>query len=124
MAANVLDVGPVSGSQRDAWLDAADILCVPSAAESFGLVVSEAWSTATPVVTSDIPVLRERVTESGGGVVTSREPPALADAIHMLLADTRLRLEMGQAGYEHWRQTCSLESVAAWHQAAYARLLT
>ena len=123
-AANVLDVGPVSAPQRDAWLDAADILCVPSAAESFGLVVSEAWSAGTPVVTSDIPVLHERVTEAGGGLVSSREPPALADAIHTLLANSRLRLEMGQAGYEHWRQTCSVASVADWHRAAYARLLT
>jgi glycosyltransferase involved in cell wall biosynthesis len=60
---------------------------LPSAYESFGLVIAEAWSAGTPVVTSDVPVLAERVAESGGGVTAAREPAALASALAGLLAD-------------------------------------
>ena len=103
--ANVFDVGAVTDAQRDAWLDAADVLCLPSSAESFGLAISERWSAGVQVVTSDIPVLRERVTESGGGIVSGREPAALAHAVRSLIDDTQLRRQMGQAGHEHWQRT-------------------
>lgn len=120
---NVLDVGEVTDTERDAWLRAADVVCLPSSQESFGLAVSEAWSVGTPVVTSDIPVLRERVAASGGGIATSTEPAALADALLTLLADAPLRRQMGAAGRAYWERAESPESVAAWHKAAYTRLL-
>jgi hypothetical protein len=37
-----------------------------------------AWSAATPVVTSDIAVLKERVEEAGGGLSASSDPRILA----------------------------------------------
>jgi glycosyltransferase involved in cell wall biosynthesis len=119
---NVLDVGAVSDVERSAWLGAADVVCLPSAQESFGLAVSEAWSVQTPVVTSDIPVLRERTARSGGGIATSTEPAALADALETLLGDEALRRRMGAAGHAWWKEHESPESVAAWHRATYADL--
>ena len=119
----IVDVGAVSEEDRNAWLHAADIVCLPSSDESFGLVVSEAWSLGVPVVTSDIPVLKERVTASGGGIATSVDPPALAAALERLVSDADLRRQMGRRGHEHWQRTESPESVAAWHRAAYAELL-
>lgn len=119
----IVDVGAVSEDDRNAWLHAADVVCLPSSDESYGLVVSEAWSLGVPVVTSDIPVLRERVAASGGGIATSVDPPALAAALHRLVSDAELRRRMGQAGRVHWERTESPESVAAWHRASYVRLL-
>lgn len=121
-APNVIDVGATSEDERNAWLHAADVLCMPSTQESFGLVVSEAWTVRVPVVTSDIPVLRERVNEAGGGIAAAAKPAPLADAIGRLLADPGLRRTMGAAGYAHWRRTASPARVAAWHQAVYAEL--
>jgi len=117
---NVLDVGEVTAAERDAWLRAADVVCLPSSQESFGLAVSEAWSVGTPVVTSDIPVLRERTERSGGGIAASTEPAALADALDALLGDASLRRRMGAAGHAYWQEHESPESVAAWHRDAYA----
>src|SRR4051812_32383236 len=47
------DVGRVDQTEKAAWLQAADLVCLPSAKESFGLVVAEAWSARTPVLVSD-----------------------------------------------------------------------
>jgi glycosyltransferase involved in cell wall biosynthesis len=119
---NVLDVGEVDERERDAWLDAADLLCLPSSAESFGMVISEAWSAGVPVVTSDLPVLRERMKDSGAGLAVSRDPHHLAEAIAELLGDDALRREMGRAGHAHWKRTLSPDAIARWHASAYNRL--
>jgi glycosyltransferase involved in cell wall biosynthesis len=105
---NVIDVGFVDEAERDRWLDAADLVCLPSSAESFGLAVSDAWSAGIPVVTSDIPVLRERVMAASGGLAVTAEPGPLADAIISLLEDDALRRSMGNAGQRHWSETSTI----------------
>ncbi len=122
-APNILDVGEVDDDTRDAWYDAADILVLPSAFESWGLVVSEAWSASTAVVTSDIPVLRERVEDSGGGLAVPRDPAVLATALGSLIDDPDRRRAMGAAGRQVWEQQLAPASVARWHHAAYERLI-
>jgi glycosyltransferase involved in cell wall biosynthesis len=120
---NVLDVGAVDDAQRDAWLDAADIVCLPSSNESWGLAVSEGWSVGAPVVTSDIPILRGRVEEVGGGLAVPPRPRELAAALLTLLRDDQMRATMGRAGHEHYRRRLSDAAFAAWHEEAYGRLL-
>jgi glycosyltransferase involved in cell wall biosynthesis len=57
----------------------ADVLCLPSLSEGFGLPVLEAMACGTPVVVSDRGSLPEVV--AGGGVVV---PPTLEDIFHGL----------------------------------------
>jgi glycosyltransferase involved in cell wall biosynthesis len=115
----LIDVGPVSDAERTLWLARANLLCLPSISESFGLVVSEAWSQSTPVVVSDIPVLRELVESSGGGLLAQRDAPAMAAAIGSLLDDPQRARTMGAAGREYWRQSLEPDAVAARHVAIY-----
>lgn len=119
----VLDVGRVQDAERSRWLARASMLCLPSAGESFGLVVPEAWSCGVPAVVSDIPVLKELVTESGGGLAAAREPAALAGAIVALLDDPARAQAMGEAGRRYWCENLTPEAVAARHLAIYERLL-
>jgi glycosyltransferase involved in cell wall biosynthesis len=119
----VLDVGRVSDAERASWLKRATLLCLPSISESFGMVVAEAWSQGLPVVVSDIPVLRELVTVSGGGLVGGNDPGALADAIGRLLADPAALRAAGEAGREYWRTQLTPGAVAARHLEAYERLV-
>jgi glycosyltransferase involved in cell wall biosynthesis len=118
----VLDVGRVSDTERGRWLARADLLCLPSQSESFGLVVPEAWSQGVPVVVSDIPVLRELVTASGGGVVAAPEPEAFAEAIGSLLAEPALARSMGRAGYDYWERNLIPAAVAGRHLEIYERI--
>jgi glycosyltransferase involved in cell wall biosynthesis len=119
----LLDVGRVSDAERAAWLGRATVLCLPSSGESFGLVVAEAWSARVPAVVSDIPVLRELVEESGGGVLAARDPRALAEAVLSLLDDPLLARRLGDAGHEYWRRNFRPLAVAERHLAIYERLL-
>jgi len=119
---NVLDVGVVGDEERDAWLDASDVVCLPSSSESYGLTISEAWSAHKPVVTSDLPVLKERVESVGAGLAVAKTPAALADAIATLLADVSLSKKFGEAGYQYWEQTSTPERYAEWHLAEYRRV--
>jgi glycosyltransferase involved in cell wall biosynthesis len=119
---NVLDVGVVGDEERDAWIDASDLVCLPSSSESFGLTISEAWSAHKPVVTSDLPVLKERVESVGGGLAVAKTPAALAEAIKTLLGDTALGKKFGEAGYRYWEETSTPERYAEWHLAEYERV--
>lgn len=118
----LLDVGPVSDAERTLWLARANVLCLPSISESFGLVVPEAWSQSTAVVVSDIPVLRELVESSGGGLLAQREAADIATAIGSLLDDPRRARAMGAAGREYWRENLEPDAVAARHAAIYRAL--
>lgn len=119
----VLDVGRVSDAERGQWLARADLLCLPSASESFGLVVAEAWSCRVPVVVSDIPVLAELVSASGGGAVAAPESESFAHAISSLLADPVRAASLGHAGHDYWQRELTPGAVAARHLAIYERML-
>lgn len=114
-----LDVSEVDERERAAWFDAADLVCLPSAAESFGLVVLEAWSAGKPVLTSEIAALRELVEESGGGWTAPREPAALAEALARTLADPEALAAAGARGRAHWLARYTPERVAACFERAY-----
>jgi glycosyltransferase involved in cell wall biosynthesis len=121
--ASVLDVGVLDERDRAGWLEAADLLCLPSEAEIFPGSFLEAWSVRTPVLASDLPTLREVMERSGGGVTVPRDAIAIAEAILELLHD-RSRLErLGANGRSFWESECTPRAVAEWHERLYESLL-
>ena len=116
----VVDVGAVDERGRSEWLDAADLLCLPSESETFGIVVLEAWSLRKPVVVSDIPPLRELVDKAGGGVAVPRDPRSLAQALSGLLADPERLHTLGEAGHSYWRNHFTVAAVARRLEEVYA----
>ena len=121
--ARVLDVGRVSDAERARWLARADVLCLPSFSESFGLVVAEAWSQAVPVVVADIPVLSELVATSGGGIVARPDPESFAAALGSLLSDPHRSRALGAAGQDYWRRHLTPDAVAERHLEIYERII-
>jgi glycosyltransferase involved in cell wall biosynthesis len=120
--ARVIDAGVVEEDERSAWLDAASVVCLPSEAEIFPTAFLEAWSLKTPVVTSDLPPLRELIDSSGGGLAVPREPERVGRAILELLDHPETSESMGAAGYAFWRQGHTPAAVARWHEGLYADL--
>jgi glycosyltransferase involved in cell wall biosynthesis len=116
----LVDVGAVDELERSDWLDAADLLCLPSESETFGIVVLEAWSLRTPVVVSDIPPLRELVDNAGGGVAAPRDPRSLAQVILGLLAEPERLRALGEAGNSYWRNHFTVAAVAKRLEEVYA----
>ncbi|HZL49116.1 MAG TPA: lysylphosphatidylglycerol synthase domain-containing protein [Solirubrobacteraceae bacterium] len=92
-------LGKVSESRKLAELARAEVLCAPSLhGESFGMVLTEAFAAATPVLASDIPGYRDVVRDGVEGLLT---PPgdalALAEALRSFSLDPAARARMAAA---------------------------
>jgi len=120
----VVALGKVSEQRKLSELACAEILCAPSLhGESFGMVLTEAFAAATPVVASDIPGYRDVLRDGLDGLLT---PPgdalALAESLRRLALDERLRAQMAlaaRARAEHF----AWPSVAAEVVECYERAL-
>ena len=81
---------------------AADVVAMPSANESFGLVALEAQATGTPVVATRIGGLQAAVAEGKSGLlVDGQDPQAWADALGQLLSDDDQRIAMAEYAPQH-----------------------
>jgi phosphatidyl-myo-inositol alpha-mannosyltransferase len=98
-ASGVDILGHVSEEEKWRLLHDADLLCAPSlGGESFGIVLTEAFASGTPVVCSDIAGYRDVVRNGLDGLlVTPGRPRELAEALHALALDPERRARMGAA---------------------------
>ncbi|NUQ70445.1 MAG: glycosyltransferase family 4 protein [Chthonomonadales bacterium] len=102
--ARIIEPGPISNDDREDLYAACTLLCVPSQAESFGLIYLEAGLHGKPVVALDIGPLRELIGASGSGILAeSSTPAAVAAAIMRLLSSASLAAAMGAAGRQKAR---------------------
>src|SRR5579859_3383497 len=106
---NVRFLGQVQPANLGTLYRNAIALLVPSAGyETFGLVSLEAFARRTPVIVHDLGALPESVNESGGGFAY-RTQDELMSAMTRLQDDTGLRQDMGERGYQGYRQWWSEE---------------
>ena len=81
------------------WLNAADILVLPSHREGFGIVALEAAACEVPVVATRIHGLTDAVVDGVTGMlVPPRNTDALHEALTTLLAQPELRARLGREG--------------------------
>ena len=83
-------------------LAAADALCAPSlSGESFGMVLTEAFASGTPVVASEIAGYVDVVSDGVDGVlIPPGDPQRLAEELQRLHIEPGRRLAMGRAARE------------------------
>ena len=98
----------------------ADIFVLPTRAECFGLVLTEAMASGLPVVTSPVGGIPEVVDEGVSGLlVPAGDPGALDGALTRLIEDRALRLRLGERG----RQIAEQRFDARKNVARIARIL-
>lgn len=99
----------------------ADVFCLPSLHEGFGLPVLEAMAQGTPVVCSDVPALRE-VAADAAVLVPPLDAGAWAAALDALLGDGQRRSTLGVRGRARAR-LFSWERCVTETRAVYTELL-
>jgi phosphatidylinositol alpha-mannosyltransferase len=95
-------LGKVSEERKLAELERADVLCAPSLhGESFGMILTEAFAAATPVIASDIPGYRDVVRDGvEGQLVPGGDALALAESLRQIALDHQRRERMALAARE------------------------
>ena len=84
------------------WYRAADLVCVPSYSESFGLVALEAQACGTPVVATAVGGLRTAVADGISGVlVDGHDPRAWSSVLARLLQEPQRRVLLSLGAVEH-----------------------
>ena len=95
-------VPPVDQRNLADWYAAADVVCVPSHSESFGLVAMEAQACGRPVVAAAVGGLPTAVVDGVTGVLVDGHDPAdYAIALATILNDGALRDTMGAKAVTH-----------------------
>jgi D-inositol-3-phosphate glycosyltransferase len=103
---NISDVvrfeNPVPRAQLPQWYRAADLVCVPSYSESFGLVALEAQACGTPVVATAVGGLRTAVADGISGVlVDGHDPRAWSSVLARLIQEPQRRVLLSMGAIEH-----------------------
>lgn len=80
-------LGYVSDQERRELLSAADIVCIPSRNEPFGIITLEAWASGTPIVACDTGGPGEIIDNFRTGVKVYHAPDSIAWGINYLLGD-------------------------------------
>ena len=100
-APDVRFTGPLTGAKLDRAYAEADLVVLPSRAETYGMVVTEALARGLPVVASDVGGVREALgDERAGLLVPPGEPAALGAALRRWLSDAELRGRLRRAARE------------------------
>lgn len=85
-----------------AWYYRADLFCLPSVQEGFGIVFLEAMAAGLPVVATTAAAIPEVLPHGEAGLLAPPgDVPALAAALTTLLADPALRQRYGAFGREY-----------------------
>jgi glycosyltransferase involved in cell wall biosynthesis len=98
--AGVADRVRFFGSRADVshFYQAADILILPTAYETFSLVAHEAAASGLPIVATRVSGIEELIGDDEAGMLAARTPEAMGEALACLAADEALRLSIGNEG--------------------------
>ncbi|MEU4210430.1 glycosyltransferase family 4 protein [Streptomyces sp. NPDC026206] len=117
------DLGAIGEQDKHDALAACDVLALPTTADVFPLVFTEAWACGKPVVSGRFPGVEDVVRHGQDGLITGSDVTELAAALVRLLRDGGARRAMGAAGLARARREFGWEAVAACVEAGY-RLAT
>ncbi len=105
-------VGFVTGSEKTALLEAADLFVLPSYYENFGIAVAEAMSVGTPVVISDQVHIWQDIERSRSGWIAQCNVESLTQALKEALANRVEQIQRGKNAQIFAQQNYSWDAIA------------
>ena len=100
-------LGSLSPAELARWMNAADVLCLPSETEGRPNVILEALSCGCPVVATPVGGIPEIVRPGCGILVWQEGPDALADALTDAASTTWDRAAISEMYRKAWGETAS-----------------
>ena len=117
--ARVYFVGPVSHDVIPLWLNACDVLCLPSHREGFPTIIVEAFACGRPVVATRVGGVPEAVINDSLGILTdSNQPDVLAAALN-----TALTKEWNSQAIAAYGRLFSWRAIAEEYRHLYEEML-
>lgn len=114
--------GHVSGRPLVELFKSADLVCVPSRNEPFGIVILEAWSAGKPVVATRIGGPAEFIQDYKTGVTVEPEVGDVRRGLRFLLADRDAASRMGSNGRIEAKRRFTWDHAAAATETVYQRV--
>jgi glycosyltransferase involved in cell wall biosynthesis len=99
------------------------LLALPTEAEAFPLVFLEAMAAGLPVVSTEMPHLREILGDGEAGILVDRDQKSVEDAMLTLLNDSELRKRLGESGRSLVQERYRLDKVIQQYWDLYKSLL-
>jgi glycosyltransferase involved in cell wall biosynthesis len=116
--------GFITGSDKTALLQAADLFVLPSYYENFGIAVAEAMMAGTPVVISDQVHIWQEIHQSESGWITTCDEEDLTQTLRLALSDRAEMTRRGNNAQHHAKTNYGWDAIASQLITAYASVLT
>lgn len=113
-------LGPASGADRAALLDAARVAVLPSYSENFGNAPVESMAAGCPVVVTPEVGMSPFVTRFGAGAVVEGEPAKLAAALDRLVLDDVAHAAASAGATRAYEEALGWPSCATAMESVYA----
>lgn len=97
IAGSCLFLGYVPCTVKEEWMNACDLICVPSRNEPFGIVVLEAWDAAKPVIATEAVSIIKNFED---GTLAYIEPQSIAWCVNKVLQSPVEMERLSWAGRE------------------------
>lgn len=122
----VVFVGPVDDYWLPSYYSATDVVILPSTSrlEAFGIVGLEGMASGKPLILSDIPGVRDVISEKEGYIVEPLDPNAIAEALEKIWGAPEMAREMGKRGRERVEALFSWEKVSKDVEEVFNEILT
>jgi len=115
-----ISTGLSDEEMRNAYINC-DLLAFASTYEGFGLPIMEAQLTGRPVLTSNLPPMKE-VAGEAAVFVDPYDPQSIKEGIKKIIADENFREQIVQKGFENVKRFTP-EAVAKQYMALYEELM-
>ncbi len=125
MALGLHDRAIFLGDRRDiaAVLASMEVAVLTSESESLSNAVLEAMAARLPVVAYDVGGNGELVNDQRGMLITAQNENDFASAVHRLLSDDHLRLQLGENARQFVEENFSLDRIRRQYEDLYRTLL-
>ena len=108
---HVIYHGPQYGEDKHRFFMNADVFVQPTFDDCFPLTLVEAMQYSLPIASTDVGAIPDMVQDGVNGFVCKQQDvDSLVNALEQLITNPALRQQMGEAGYQRYKELYTLEA--------------